>query len=134
MFTGIIKEIGLVHAIQKSHAGIRIFISAKRILKDLKLGGSMAVNGVCLTAVEVSNARFCADLLPETLRDTNMGSLAKGDNVNLEPAMLFMKERIDGHLVSGHVEGVGTIQERKESGNTFSLKIKIPANIKNTLL
>jgi len=130
MFTGIIQEMGVVSLIHQSPNGVRVSILAKKILKGLKRGGSIAVNGVCLTAIDIKKTGFSADLLPETLRDTNMGSLVKGESVNLELAMRFMKGRIDGHIVSGHVEGLGMIQERKESGNTLSLKISIPPAIK----
>ena len=129
MFTGIVEEMGVVQWIRKWPSGIGISISAKKTLKGLKPGGSIAVNGVCLTATVISKTGFSADLVPETICDTNMGNLTKGEKVNLERAMR-LKERIDGHLVSGHIEGVGIIKERKESGNTLSLKITIPPKIK----
>jgi riboflavin synthase len=129
MFTGIIEEMGLVQSIFKWVSGTRVSISAKKTLKGLKRGGSIAVNGVCLTATEISKTGFFADLLPETARDTNMGKFVKGEKVNLERA-LRLEDRIEGHLVSGHVEGMGIIQERKESGNTLSLKISTPSVIK----
>ncbi len=129
MFTGIIQEMGKVSSMRKPAEGVRIAIFAHKTLRGLKRGGSVAVNGVCLTAIAISKTGFSADLLPETLRDTNLGSLVKGDRVNLEQALRF-KDRIEGHLVSGHVEGVGLIQERKALGNTLSLKITIPKGIK----
>lgn len=129
MFTGIVEEMGVVQAIRNMPSGIGISISAKKTLKGLKRGGSIAVNGVCLTATDISKTGFSADLVPETIRDTHLGNLKKGEKVNLERAMR-LKQRIDGHLVSGHVEGVGIIKERKESGNTLSLKITIPPKIK----
>ena len=129
MFTGIIQEMGFVQSIQKCPDGIRVSISAKKTLKGLKQGESIAVNGVCLTATDIKKTSFFADLLPETMRDTNLGNLAKGEPVNLEQSLRF-QDRIEGHLVSGHVEGVGLIQERKKSGNTLLLKISIPSAIK----
>ncbi|MBI3598506.1 MAG: riboflavin synthase [Nitrospirae bacterium] len=128
MFTGIVQELGVVSSIHQSPNSVRVTIAANKTLKGLKRGGSIAVNGVCLTATIISKTSFSADLLPETLQDTNVGILVKGDKVNLESAMR-LQDRINGHLVSGHVEGVGVIQERKEIGNTLSLKISIPKTI-----
>jgi riboflavin synthase len=130
MFTGIIQEMGVVSAMRRSSDGVRISISVKKKMKGLRRGGSIAVNGVCLTATEITKTGFSADLLPETIRDTNLGTVVKGEKVNLELAMRFMRDLIDGHLVSGHVEGVGMIQERKALGNTLFLKMTIPKGIK----
>ena len=130
MFTGIIEEMGVVKALTKNLAGARLTIMAKGVLEDLRLGASVSVNGACLTVVEVDADRqeFCVDVSPETLSITTFGSLAAGDPVNLERAMK-LSERIGGHLVSGHVDGIGTIANRRQEGNSIVLTIQAPPDI-----
>ncbi|MEK7702977.1 MAG: riboflavin synthase [Nitrospirota bacterium] len=129
MFTGLIEELGIVKSIQKSESGVRICVSAKKTLKGLKVGDSIAVNGVCLTAVTISKTIFRADLLPETIRITNLGDLTIGEKINLERAMR-QNDRVMGHLVSGHVEGTGQIKERLVNGNSMAIKISMPAFVR----
>ncbi|MEK7286887.1 MAG: riboflavin synthase [Nitrospirota bacterium] len=129
MFTGLIEELGIVKLIKKSEEGVRISISARKTLVGLKPGASVAVNGVCLTAATISKTGFCADLLPETIRITNVGDLVVGKQANLERAM-HQNDRVMGHLVSGHVEGVGQIEERVVHGNSLAIKISIPASLR----
>ena len=128
MFTGIIEERGVVQLIVRSEDGIRVSIAAKKTLKGLKRGGSIAVNGVCLTATTISKTGFCADFSHETVRVTNLGSLTRKEGVNLERA-LRLGDRMDGHLVSGHVEGVGVIKNRTEVQNSLTLTVSIPPSI-----
>lgn len=108
MFTGIVEEIGLVESISKGVSSAVVQIKASVILSDLKIGDSVAVNGVCLTASKVTATGFCADVMHETLNRSSLGSLKKGSGVNLERAMPA-NGRFGGHIVSGHIDGVGTV-------------------------
>ncbi len=128
MFTGIVEEMGAVRAVDKTLAGTRLRLLAKLILDDLPLGASVSVNGACLTVVDVDDQGFAVDVSPETLSVTTLGELATGDPVNLERAMK-LSERIGGHLVSGHVDGVGEIASRRQDGNAVVLTIEAPPEI-----
>lgn len=128
MFTGIVEEMGAVKAVDKTLAGTRLRLLAKLILDDLPLGASVSVNGACLTVVDVDDQGFAVDVSPETLSVTTLGELATGDPVNLERAMK-LSERIGGHLVSGHVDGVGEIASRRQDGNAVVLTIEAPPEI-----
>lgn len=128
MFTGIIEEMGVIQEIDRSLQSVRLKILAKAVLEELVVGDSITVNGVCLTAAAVAEAGFIVDVSPETARVTNLGMLKVGEPVNLERAMRIM-DRIGGHLVSGHVEGVGMLRERRQEGNAAVLSIEAPSNI-----
>ena len=128
MFTGIVEEMGVIQGIERSLESVQYRILAKRILEELEAGDSVSVNGVCLTAVTVTDVDFSVDLSPETLRGADLGGLKIGDPVNLERAMRIM-DRIGGHLVSGHVEGVGIIRERKQEANALLLQVEVPRDI-----
>ena len=128
MFTGIVEEMGVIQGVDRSIQSVRFRILAKAVLEELEEGDSITVNGVCLTAVTPGSADFTVDVSPETLRVTNLGGLKAGDPVNLERAMRIM-DRIGGHLVSGHVEGVGQVRERRQEGNALLLTIEAPASI-----
>lgn len=128
MFTGIVEEMGAVKAVDKTLAGTRLRLLAKLILDDLPLGASVSVNGACLTVVDVDDQGFAVDVSPETLSVTTLSELATGDPVNLERAMK-LSERIGGHLVSGHVDGVGAIASRRQDGNAVVLTIEAPPEI-----
>lgn len=128
MFTGIVEEMGAVKAVDQTLAGTRLRLLAKLILDDLPLGASVSVNGACLTVVDVDDQGFAVDVSPETLSVTTLGELATGDPVNLERAMK-LSERIGGHLVSGHVDGVGAIASRRQDGNAVVLTIEAPPEI-----
>jgi len=128
MFTGIIEEMGIVQSIVQSEKGARIFIAAKKTRNGLKPGGSIAVNGVCLTATTISLTGFWADIGHETIRITNLGGLQRKERVNLERAVC-LGARMDGHLVSGHVDGVGIIRNRKEVQNALTLTLSVPRSI-----
>jgi riboflavin synthase len=125
MFTGIIEELGNVKTLRRNAGGARLSISASVVLGTTSLGDSICVNGVCLTVVELNANDFSADVALETLNVTNLGSLKTGANVNLERA-LQLSARIGGHLVSGHVDAVGRIREKREEGNAWRITIDAP--------
>jgi riboflavin synthase len=128
MFTGIVEEMGVIQRVDRSPQAIRLNVLAKTVLEELETGDSVTVNGVCLTAVTVGESDFVVDVSPETVRVTNLGGLKAGDPVNLERAMRIM-DRIGGHLVSGHVEGMGQVRERRQEGNAVVLAVEAPSEI-----
>jgi riboflavin synthase len=111
MFTGIVEELGAVKAVIPNEGGARLEINAKQVLEDAELGASIAVNGCCLTVVELLDDGWAADAVTETLDRTSLGSLRTGDPVNLERPVR-LADRLGGHLVQGHVDAVGTVQAR----------------------
>ena len=111
MFTGLVEELGRVRAVTPNATGARLEIEASTVLDDATLGASVAVNGCCLTVVELGVGWWAADAVEETLARTNLGALAPGDPVNLERPVR-LSDRLGGHLVQGHVDGVGRIRER----------------------
>ena len=115
MFTGIIEEVGKVSRIQRSGSSSFIEIQAKKVLEDVHLGDSIAVNGVCLTVTDFGGGVFRADVMNETLSRSSLGSLASGSLVNLERAMAA-GGRFGGHIVSGHIDGTGTITDIRNDG------------------
>jgi riboflavin synthase len=129
MFTGIIQAVGSIASLQRRGGDARLCIHAGKLaMVDVNLGDSIAVSGVCLTVVEKSAGGFCADVSGETLRRTMIGSLAVNNTVNLEKA-LTLETRLGGHLVSGHVDGIGTVTARKEDSRSVQFKIKAPAEL-----
>ena len=122
MFTGIIEEMGIVKSIKSKV----ITIEANKIFEDLQLGDSVAVNGACLTVSSFSNKIFNADITSETLSRTNLGDLKSGYKVNLERA-LTLNRRLGGHIVSGHVDGVGIIKNISKDSEDIELVIECPA-------
>ncbi len=118
MFTGIVEEMGTVRALEVSGESARIKIVARKVMTDVRLGDSIAVNGVCLTVSSFSGHSFTADVMPETLRKTNLLYLKPGDQVNLERA-LALGGRLGGHLVSGHIDGTGKVREKYNEGNAI---------------
>ena len=128
MFTGIVEEIGVVKALESSLAGTRLAILASTVMETLTVGASVSVNGACLTVVAVGDREFSAEVSRETLSVTALGRLITGAPVNLERA-LKINERIDGHLVSGHVDGVGTLTSRRQEGNAIVLRIEAPKEV-----
>jgi riboflavin synthase len=116
MFTGIIEEIGTVVNVVTGAKSSRVTISANVIFSDLKLGDSVATNGVCLTVSEMTTSTFSADIMHETLKYTSLAGLTNGIKVNLERAMAA-NGRFGGHIVSGHIDGTGTIREIKRDDN-----------------
>lgn len=115
MFTGIIEEVGTVQTVQRSGNSSFIRIQAKKVLSDVHLGDSIAVNGVCLTVTHFDGTSFQADVMNETLSRSSLGSLRSGSPVNLERAM-SAEGRFGGHIVSGHIDGTGVITDIKNDG------------------
>jgi riboflavin synthase len=128
MFTGIVEEMGAITSIEKTLAGTRLTILASAVMGDLKIGDSVSVNGTCLTVVTKGERNFVVEVSPETLSVTTLGQLTGGAPVNLERAMR-LNERIGGHLVAGHVDGVGTIRSRHQEGNAICFTIEAPSDI-----
>jgi riboflavin synthase len=125
MFTGIIAGLGAVTAVRSAGQGKRFTIEADFDLADTKVGDSVSVSGVCLTAVAIVRRQFDVDVSPETLSKTTLGSARVGERVNLERA-LRLSDRIDGHLVSGHTDGTGVIDSCEVSGNAIIVTVAVP--------
>ena len=126
MFTGIIQAIGNIGVIEPKGKDVRMYIRTGKLdLSDVELGDSIAVNGVCLTAVELPGDGFWADVSGETLAKTKLAIIKQGDRVNLEKA-LTPTTRLGGHMVSGHVDGLGEVIERNPDGRSVQFKIKAP--------
>ena len=128
MFTGIVEELGKVKAIDKLADAIRLTIEGPLVVSDLKRGDSIAVSGTCLTAVEHDANTFTADVMLETLRLTSLDGIAVGDPVNLERAMTAAT-RFGGHVVQGHVDGVGRIISREPSENWEVVHVQVPQQL-----
>ncbi|MEY4492480.1 MAG: hypothetical protein RL085_891 [Actinomycetota bacterium] len=128
MFTGIIEELGHVKAIEQQADAVRLTIEGPIAVSDVKRGDSIAVSGTCLTAVEFDESTFTADVMKETLDRTSLSELKVGDAVNLERAMTAAT-RFGGHVVQGHVDGVGKIISREPSENWEWLRVSIPAEL-----
>jgi riboflavin synthase len=129
MFTGIIEEVGEVRRLIRHDAGARLEIGCRTVLSDATPGVSIAVNGVCLTAVEVDESHFSADLAPETLRRSNLGALQAGSLVNLERP-LSLSTRLSGHMVQGHVDGTGELQQLEQIGDgNWWLGVSVPSDL-----
>ncbi|HSA78524.1 MAG TPA: riboflavin synthase [Nitrospirota bacterium] len=125
MFTGIIEEMGSVKALRREAGSAQLTISASTVLGNTALGDSICVNGVCLTVVDMGRSEFSADVANETLKVTGLGELQGGQKVNLERA-LQLSARIGGHLVTGHVDAVGRIREKRQEGNSWRVFIEAP--------
>lgn len=121
MFTGIVEEIGIVKNVIDSEFG-SITIDAKKVLEDVHIGDSIAVNGVCLTVTSFNSHSFTADVMGETVRRTSLSQLNKGSSVNLERA-ISTNGRFGGHIVSGHVDSIGKISRMKRDGNSIRVTI-----------
>lgn len=129
MFTGLIQAIGKISAIEKSGADQRIEIYSEKLdFADVKIGDSILVNGVCLTVTGLNDRRFSVDVSGETLSCTTMGELAIGHEVNLEQS-LTPTSRLGGHFVSGHVDGVGLIEARREEGRSIRFTVSAPGSL-----
>ncbi|RMG50920.1 MAG: riboflavin synthase [Gammaproteobacteria bacterium] len=129
MFTGIIQAVGTVRRMDRQGDAARLCIDTGRLdMSEVKPGDSIAVNGVCLTAVTLDASGFCADVSMETLGLTTLGDLRAGMEVNLEPA-LTPGTRLGGHLVSGHVDGVGRIIERRDVHKAVEFMVEAPAEL-----
>ncbi len=128
MFTGIIHTTGRLESVRPRGAGVRATVSTPRALPGLAVGESVAVNGACLTVVERRGRRFTLDVSPETLRRTTLGHLAPGARVNLERA-LRVGDRMGGHVVQGHVDGVGTLESIRPDGDWIAYRFKAPRGL-----
>ena len=128
MFSGIVEEMGAVQTIEKGLAGAKFSILASIILEDLRRGDSVSVSGACLTAIEINDQSFTVDVSSETLNCTNLGTIAVGTPLNLERAMK-VNARMGGHLVSGHVDGIGILRAREQDGNAVYLTVEAPEDI-----
>ncbi|MBM4761919.1 riboflavin synthase [Bacillus sp. B15-48] len=133
MFTGIIEEIGTYTGIRKSGSMYEISIDAVKVLKDVHLGDSIAINGVCLTVTSFTSGNFTADVMPETLKATNIGDLKPGSRVNLERAMAA-GGRFGGHFVSGHVDGSGKIIRKERVENAVYYDIEVAEELAKTMM
>ena len=127
MFTGIVQELGHVAGVERDGEGLRLRIDAG-LADELAAGDSVAVSGVCLTAVDPADGAFTADLSPETVARSSLGSLATGDPVNLE-LPLRPADRMGGHIVQGHVDGVGTTEAVSDRGNVRDVRFSAPAEL-----
>lgn len=125
MFTGIIEEIGKIQGIKKGVNSAILFVQASEIMEDIHLGDSIAVNGVCLTVTSISSTGFTADVMNETLNCSSFGNLKIGSPVNLERAMAA-NSRFGGHIVSGHIDGTGTVSDIRRDDNAVWYTIKTP--------
>jgi len=128
MFTGIVEEMGSVKALRRDAGDARLTISASTVLEGTVLGDSINVNGICLTVVKIGNAEFSADVAFETLKVTNLGNLRLDEKVNLERA-LQLSARIGGHLITGHVDAVGRIREKRQEGTSWRIFIEAPKDV-----
>lgn len=133
MFTGIIEEIGRLRFVSLQGASGRIGITASKVLEKTKVGDSIAVNGVCLTVISIEKEGFAADVMAETIRRSNLGRLGAGDYVNLERAM-EADGRFGGHIVSGHIDGTGTIKEFKKEENAVWVTINTTPDILHLII
>ena len=128
MFTGLIEEIGRVESVVKSAKSARITIKAKKVLEGVKLGDSISTNGVCLTVTSFDSSRFSIDVMAETMRLSNLRKFSPGDEINLERA-LSVGDRLGGHIVSGHIDGMGTIENFKKEDNAIWITVSASPNI-----
>lgn len=128
MFTGIIEEVGTVRQIQKGQHSAVLHLQAETVLEDLKVGDSVAVNGVCLTATRIQTHGFCADVMHETLNRSSLAALQIGSQVNLERAMAA-NGRFGGHIVAGHVDGLGRITQVTKDDNAIWYTIQAAPGI-----
>ena len=124
MFTGIVEEIGTVRAAGRG----QLTIAAREVMPTLEIGGSISVNGTCLTVTSLDSDEFSVDVVPETLRRTNLGLLRSNSPVNLERP-LRADGRLDGHIVQGHVDGTGTIGEISPDGEAIMVRIDLPEQL-----
>jgi riboflavin synthase len=129
VFTGIIEELGHIETVERTETGARLRIAAEQVLSDVRVGDSIAVNGVCLTATGFDSRGFTVDVIPETLQRSNLGEMAVGDPVNLERPMAA-DGRFDGHIVQGHVDATGVVSHAGRDGaGGFRIRVEAPTDV-----
>ena len=133
MFTGIIEELGQIATFEKRGDGVRLKISAQIVTEDTNEGDSIAVNGVCLTAIDITAHSFAADVSNETLKRSTLGNLNVGAPVNLERAVT-LATRLGGHLVQGHVDATGEFLGARQSGDFWTVRVGFPPKISKYLI
>ena len=133
MFTGLIIELGEVTGLERRAQNARLAIKGRAILKDIAIGDSIAINGVCLTVTSIERDVVSFDVSGETLHSTNLGDLKRGDKVNLEPS-LRPDSKMGGHFVTGHIDGIGRIRSRRLEGNAERIEIEAPADVLHYLV
>jgi len=133
MFTGIIEGLGTITELRQSGQGKRLALEADFLLSHTKIGDSISVSGACLTVVAIEGKCIKVDVSPETLARTTFGRSKVGDRVNLERA-LRLSDRIDGHLVSGHIDGMGTLKHKKNTGNAVIITIGVPESLSRYMI
>ncbi|MEG0385401.1 MAG: riboflavin synthase [Solibacillus sp.] len=134
MFTGIIEELGTIHQMKSTPQAMVLSIQAKKVLEDVKLGDSIAVNGVCLTVTNFTSNAFTVDVMPETVKASSIQQLQSGSMVNLERAMAA-NGRFGGHFVSGHIDGVAKILQKRQVANAVYIDLAVPEELlKNCLV
>jgi riboflavin synthase len=133
MFTGLIEEVGTVLRTIPGDRSLTLVIGARKVLEDLSVGGSIAVDGACLTVVATEAASFTADLSEETIKRTTLGNLRNAQRVNLERPLTPMA-RLGGHFVTGHVDGVGTLLSRETRGDSHRFQFALPPDLEPLLV
>lgn len=133
MFTGLIEELGTIESLSEHAGGVRIVVGAELVTSDIANGDSIAVNGVCLTALDPKPNSFAADMSPETLDRTTLGRLATGSRVNLERPVT-PATRLGGHIVQGHVDGRGTFISAEPEGDFWTVRIGFPSDMAKYLV
>ncbi|MBX6394094.1 MAG: riboflavin synthase [Alicyclobacillaceae bacterium] len=129
MFTGIIEEMGRIREVAPADQGLRLVVEGRKVLEDARIGDSIAVSGVCLTVVSRTDDAFVVDVVGETLRRTTLSEAKPGMPVNLERA-LAVGDRLGGHLVAGHVDGMGTVRDRRPEGSSVIFEFEVPVPLR----
>ena len=124
MFTGLIEELGRVEKMGRKGTSLHLAIRASTVLRDMRIGDSLAINGVCLTVTDFSSESFSVDVVPETLSRTTLSRLRVNEKVNLERAVKA-DDRLGGHLITGHIDGIGRIKERRKQKDSLALRINV---------
>jgi riboflavin synthase len=128
MFTGLIEEVGVVRGLQRGREGGRLKVRARRVLEGTRIGDSLAISGACLTVVELESDGFSVECMPETLARTTLGQAGPGFLVNLERSLVW-GDRLGGHLVLGHVDGIGRIMEVRREGIASIVRVSLPPEV-----
>lgn len=128
MFTGLIEEVGTIRTMTQAGLAMQLTIACDKVLQGTALGDSIAVNGICLTVTHLGSDHFTADVMPETIKRTNLSRLTHGASVNLERA-IAAGQRMGGHFVQGHVDGIGKLTERRPYENAILFRFQVPADL-----